>query len=256
MTAGPPDDGCRAGCSSWSCRCCSPRLLVGGVSIAVRSSSDDGGGRGHRPGPAAELPAVVDAADAAAHDDRTPGDARRGSTATITAAYATLDGRRRVRRRVRPPARRRGRAARAHARGDPGPALTDGRRRVRATTTTGDADIVFALQMARGDGAGARPGRRRRATRRSPCCRSRCRTSSASTPSPSSSRTGDLTALAATHRRHRVGRVRRHRRPDRGRRGRGRQLDRVPRSASACRRRQRLRDPVRRRLPTGPARCS
>lgn len=62
-------------------------LLVGGVSIAVRSSGDDDGAEDIS-GPAAELPAVVDAAAQL----RTTTDAATlgGQYGTITAAYTTL----------------------------------------------------------------------------------------------------------------------------------------------------------------------
>jgi hypothetical protein len=63
-------------------------LLVGGVSIAVRSSGDDEGGEDIS-GPAAELPAVVDAAAQL----RTTADAVTlgRQYGTIAAAYATLE---------------------------------------------------------------------------------------------------------------------------------------------------------------------
>src|SRR5918994_5650320 len=62
-------------------------LLVGGVSIAVRSSGDDDGGEDIS-GPAAELPAVTDADEQL----RTTTDAVTlgGQYGTITAAYADL----------------------------------------------------------------------------------------------------------------------------------------------------------------------
>ena len=62
-------------------------LIVGGVSIAVRSSGDDDGAEDIS-GPAAELPAVVDAAEQL----RTTTDAVTlgGQYGTIAAAYATL----------------------------------------------------------------------------------------------------------------------------------------------------------------------
>ncbi|HEU4840814.1 MAG TPA: hypothetical protein VFT09_05200, partial [Ilumatobacteraceae bacterium] len=62
-------------------------LLVGGVAIAVRSSGDDDGSA-DLSGPAAELPAVVDAATQL----RTTTDpvALGGQYGTITAAYASL----------------------------------------------------------------------------------------------------------------------------------------------------------------------
>ena len=63
-------------------------LLVGGVSIAVRSSGDDDGAEDIS-GPAVELPAVVDAAEQL----RTTTDAVTlgGQYGTIAAAYATLE---------------------------------------------------------------------------------------------------------------------------------------------------------------------
>jgi hypothetical protein len=63
-------------------------LLVGGVSIAVRSSGDDDGAEDIS-GPAAELPAVVDAAEQLR--TTTDGVTLGGQYGTITAAYAALD---------------------------------------------------------------------------------------------------------------------------------------------------------------------
>ena len=62
-------------------------LLVGGVAIAVRSSGDDDGSA-DLSGPAAELPAVVDAATQLS--TTTDPVALGGQYGTITAAYATL----------------------------------------------------------------------------------------------------------------------------------------------------------------------
>jgi len=64
-------------------------LLVGGVAIAVRSSGDDDGAAEDIAGPAAELPAVVEAADDLAASSPDP--IELGSQyGEIAAAYATL----------------------------------------------------------------------------------------------------------------------------------------------------------------------
>jgi hypothetical protein len=62
-------------------------LLVGGVSIAIRSSGDDGAE--DISGPAGELPAVVDAAEQLR--TTTDGVTLGGQYGTVTGAYASLD---------------------------------------------------------------------------------------------------------------------------------------------------------------------
>jgi hypothetical protein len=62
-------------------------LLVGGVSIAIRSSGDDGAE--DISGPAGELPAVVDAAEQLR--TTTDGVTLGGRYGTVTGAYASLD---------------------------------------------------------------------------------------------------------------------------------------------------------------------